>query len=54
VVPPAASRPFIGSVGSSDKRNLEFPNGHMGLAVSGAAQTKLWPEVGGWLEERSL
>ena len=54
VVPPAASRPFIASVGSSDKRNLEFPNGHMGLAVSGAAQTKLWPEVGSWVEERSF
>ena len=53
VVPPAASRPFIAAVGSSDKRNLEFPNGHMGLAVSGAAQTKLWPQIGGWLEERS-
>jgi polyhydroxyalkanoate synthase len=54
VVPPAASRPFIDSVSSSDKRNLDFPNGHMGLAVSGAAQTKLWPEVGRWLEQRSF
>jgi poly[(R)-3-hydroxyalkanoate] polymerase subunit PhaC len=53
VVPPAASRPFLDGVGSSDKRNLEFPNGHMGLAVSGAAQAKLWPEVGRWLKQRS-
>ncbi len=53
VVPPAASRPFIGAVASSDKRNLEFPNGHMGLAVSGAAQANLWPQIGAWLEERS-
>jgi poly[(R)-3-hydroxyalkanoate] polymerase subunit PhaC len=53
VVPPAASRPFIDIVSSSDKRNLEFPNGHMGLAVSGAAQAKLWPEVGNWLKQRA-
>jgi poly[(R)-3-hydroxyalkanoate] polymerase subunit PhaC len=53
VVPPAASRPFIDVVGSRDKRNLEFPNGHMGLAVSGAAHAKLWPEVGAWLKERA-
>lgn len=53
VVPPAASRPFIDAVGSRDKQNLEFPNGHMGLAVSGAAQAKLWPEVGAWLKQRA-
>ena len=49
IVPPAASRPFLGLVGSRDKRDLFFPNGHMGLAVSGGAQAKLWPEVGSWL-----
>jgi polyhydroxyalkanoate synthase subunit PhaC len=53
VVPPAASRPFIDCVRSRDKRNLEFPNGHMGLAVSGASQAKLWPEVGAWLKQRA-
>ena len=53
VVPPASSRPFIDAVGSRDKQNLEFPNGHMGLAVSGAAQAKLWPEVGAWLKQRA-
>jgi polyhydroxyalkanoate synthase len=53
VVPPAASRPFIGAVASRDKRNLEFPNGHMGLAVSAAAQARLWPEVAAWLKQRA-
>jgi polyhydroxyalkanoate synthase len=53
VVPPAASRPFVHAVGSGDAKNLEFPSGHMGLAVSAAAQAKVWPEIGSWLAERS-
>jgi polyhydroxyalkanoate synthase len=53
VVPPAASLPFTEVIGSRDKRELLFPSGHMGIAVSGAAHAQLWPEVGAWLGARS-
>lgn len=52
VVHPKSSLPFTELVGSGDKQNLVFPNGHMGLAVSSAAHKKLWPQVGVWLKER--
>jgi polyhydroxyalkanoate synthase len=52
VVHPKSSLPFSELVGSSDKRNLIFPTGHIGLAVSSAAHEKLWPRVGAWLKER--
>ena len=52
VVHPKSSLPLIELVGSSDARNFVFPTGHIGAAVSAAAQKKLWPQVGAWLKER--
>ena len=52
VVHPKSSLPLIELVGSSDARNLVFPTGHIGAAVSAVAQKKLWPQVGAWLKER--
>jgi polyhydroxyalkanoate synthase len=52
VVHPKSSLPLIDLIGSSDARNLLFPTGHIGAAVSGPAQKKLWPQVGAWLKER--
>ena len=52
VVHPKSSLPLPESVGNSDARNLVFPTGHIGAAVSAAAHKKLWPQVGAWLKER--
>jgi polyhydroxyalkanoate synthase len=52
VVHPQSSLPLIELIGSSDARNFVFPTGHIGAAVSSAAQKKLWPQVGAWLRER--
>lgn len=52
VVHPRSSLPLLDLIGSDDARNLVFPTGHIGAAVSAAAQKKLWPQVGAWLKER--
>jgi len=49
VVHPKSSLPFIDLISSGDKANLIFPAGHVGAAVSSAAQKKLWPQVAAWL-----
>jgi len=52
VVHPKSSLPLVDLVGSGDARNLLFPTGHIGAAVSAAAHKKLWPQVGAWFTER--
>ncbi len=52
VVPPASSLALLDLVGSTDKRNLIFPTGHVGAAVSAGAHKSLWPQVGQWLAQR--
>jgi polyhydroxyalkanoate synthase len=51
VVHPNSSLGLPEMVGSSDTRNLRFPTGHIGAAVSAPAHKKLWPEIGKWLSE---
>lgn len=53
LVPPCQSRTLNDQVGSKDKQVIEFPAGHIGLAVGGRAQKELWPGVVEWLGERS-
>lgn len=53
LVPPSASTSIINTIGSKDKKLIEFPTGHVGLCVSAAAHEKLWPEVGEWIAQRS-
>jgi class III poly(R)-hydroxyalkanoic acid synthase PhaC subunit len=53
LVPPSSSKSIIDVIGSTDKRLVEFPTGHVGLCISTAAHEKLWPEVGNWLAQRS-
>jgi polyhydroxyalkanoate synthase len=53
LVPPSASRSILDAIGSTDKRLIEFPTGHVGLCISNMAHEKLWPEVGLWLAQRS-
>jgi polyhydroxyalkanoate synthase len=53
LVPCSQSAPFNDLVSSTDRRTIEFPAGHIGLAVGSKAQTELWPQVCDWLAERS-
>jgi poly[(R)-3-hydroxyalkanoate] polymerase subunit PhaC len=52
VVHPQSSLPLVEMIGSRDARNLIFPTGHIGAAVSAVAHKKLWPQVGVWLKDR--
>jgi polyhydroxyalkanoate synthase len=51
IVHPKSSLPLVDLVGGGDARNLLFPTGHIGAAVSAAAHKKLWPRVGAWFTE---
>jgi polyhydroxyalkanoate synthase len=53
LIPPTASKPFNDVIPSDDTEIVEFPSGHVGLAVSDKTHTDLWPRVCEWLEQRS-
>lgn len=53
LVPPQSCLPITNEVGSTDKKSIEFPTGHVGLCVSSKAHVQLWPQVTKWLAERS-
>ncbi|NKN33908.1 class III poly(R)-hydroxyalkanoic acid synthase subunit PhaC [Marichromatium bheemlicum] len=53
LVPPDASRPLKGLVGSKDYTELAFPGGHIGIYVSGRAQKEVTPAIGEWLNART-
>lgn len=52
LVPPDASTPLGGLVGSDDYKELAFPGGHIGIYVSGRAQKEVTPAIGEWLNNR--
>ncbi|MDY7082162.1 MAG: helix-hairpin-helix domain-containing protein, partial [Halobacteria archaeon] len=53
LVPPEASKPFNDVVGSDDVTTIEYPSGHVGLAMSAEAHRDIWPEVAEWFLEKS-
>lgn len=53
LVPPNQSLPFNDAVSSADRKSINFPVGHIGLAVSSKSHRDLWPQVVSWLGERS-
>lgn len=53
LVPSPSSKSILDVVGSTDKKLIEFPTGHVGLCISTAAHEKLWLEVGKWISQRS-
>jgi polyhydroxyalkanoate synthase len=53
LVPCSQSAPFNDLVASQDRKTIQLPAGHIGLAVGSRAQTELWPQVCDWLAERS-
>jgi poly[(R)-3-hydroxyalkanoate] polymerase subunit PhaC len=52
IVHPKSSLALTRSVGSQEKRNLTFPTGHLGAAVSSEAHARLWPRIASWLKNR--
>lgn len=53
LVPPDSSKALGGCTSSKDYTELEFPGGHIGIYVSGKAQSMIPPAVGKWLDERT-
>jgi len=53
LIPPETSKPFNEVVGSDDTEIIEYPTGHIGLAVSGSSHRDVWPEVAEWYLEKS-
>ncbi len=53
IVPSACALPVIDLVGSTEKKNLELPAGHVGLVMGKAAATVTMPKIIEWLREHS-
>lgn len=52
LVPPELSLPFNDAVSSTDRMSINFPAGHIGLAVGSRANRELWPKACDWLASR--
>ncbi|GHD66461.1 poly-beta-hydroxybutyrate polymerase [Luteimonas padinae] len=52
LVPPSASKPLRGLVGTDDYSELSFRGGHIGIYVSGRAQKEVPDAIHGWLAQR--
>jgi polyhydroxyalkanoate synthase len=53
LVPPSASRPMKGLVGSRDYSEVSFRGGHIGIYVSGRAQKEVPSAIHDWLAKRA-
>ena len=53
IVPYEAARPLVPMVGSEDKQEIVIKGGHVSLVAGPRAVHRLWPELEGWLAERS-
>ncbi len=53
LVPCAQSAPFNDLIGSTDRKSIVTPAGHIGLAVGSKAQKEVWPQACAWLAQRS-
>ncbi len=52
LVPPSASKPLAGLIGSRDYTEHEFRGGHIGIYVSGSAQREIPERIATWLHAR--
>jgi polyhydroxyalkanoate synthase len=53
IAPPAGTHPVLELVGSEDVTRLDRPGGHIGLMAGSKARKEIWPDIAGWLAERS-
>jgi polyhydroxyalkanoate synthase len=53
IAPPQGTAPIFDLVSSEDVTYLDRPGGHIGLMAGSKARDEIWPDIAGWLEERS-
>jgi polyhydroxyalkanoate synthase len=53
IAPRAGTMPFFEQVSSADVTHFDRPGGHIGLMAGSAARKEIWPDLAGWLAERS-
>jgi polyhydroxyalkanoate synthase len=53
LVPTEESKPLLGAVSSTDKEEMIFPTGHIGIFVGSKSQKNVCPYIAQWLKSRS-
>ena len=53
IAPPPGTAPIFDLVASKDVTHLDRPGGHIGLMAGSRARQEIWPDLAGWLAERS-
>ncbi|PSH04572.1 MAG: class III poly(R)-hydroxyalkanoic acid synthase subunit PhaC [Acidobacteria bacterium] len=53
ITPPCQSETINSKVGSSDKTMVRIPGGHIGIMAGSGASKTAWPQIDGWLADRS-
>ncbi len=53
IAPRSNTVPLLDLVGSEDITHFDRPGGHIGLIAGSRARLEIWPELAGWLAERS-
>jgi polyhydroxyalkanoate synthase len=53
IAPPANTVPLLDLVQSTDVTHFARPGGHIGLMAGSKARAEIWPDLAGWLSERS-
>jgi polyhydroxyalkanoate synthase len=54
IVPYAAAKPLVASVGSEDKTEIVLKGGHVSVVAGPNAVKRLWPALDQWLGEKSV
>jgi len=53
IAPRHTTLPILDLVSSSDVTHIDRPGGHIGLMAGSKARKEIWPNIAGWLQERS-
>lgn len=53
IAPRATTMPLLDLVASDDVTHIDRPGGHIGLMAGSKAKQEIWPELSGWLSDRS-
>jgi polyhydroxyalkanoate synthase len=53
IAPRHTTVPFLDMISSSDVTHLDRPGGHIGLMAGSKARKEIWPDIAGWLADRS-
>ena len=53
IAPRQGTLPLLDMVGSEDVTHFDRPGGHIGLMAGSRARREIWPDLAGWLGERS-